>query len=144
MAKENENLLEEVYKAAQMGFEASEQILPKVQDVSLRQQIDDQRKNYKGMSLKARALLRENGESPQKEKLYQKAMLKGAVQMKTMTDCTASHIAELMINGTTTGIIDMTKKLNRLDHADEEAKRLAEDYLENEKKNIENLKSYLC
>ncbi len=54
-----------------------------------------------------------------------------------------SHIAEMMINGTTMGIIDMTKRLNELDDADAGAKKLAEDYIVNEQQNIENLKKHL-
>lgn len=53
------------------------------------------------------------------------------------------HIAEIMINGTTMGIIDMTKKLNQLDYADAGAKQLAEDYLTNEQQNIEIMKKHL-
>lgn len=143
MAKENENLLEEVYKATQMGLEATEAILPKVHDPSLKDQIEKQRINYQGMNLKAKAMLREEGEKPPKEKLTQKAVLKSSVTMKTLTNHSSSHIAELMINGTTMGITDMTKKLNRLDYSDAGAKELAEDYLSNEQQNIDNLKSFL-
>ena len=53
------------------------------------------------------------------------------------------HIAEMMINGTTMGIVDMTKKLNQLDEADAGAKKLAEEFIRGQQKSIEVLKQHL-
>ena len=48
-----------------------------------------------------------------------------------------------MINGTTMGIVDMTKKLNQLDEADAGAKKLAEEFIRGQQKSIEVLKQHL-
>lgn len=144
MPKENEDLLKEIYKATQMGLEATKEILNKVEDASLHDQIVEQRKNYKGMSLKAKAMLREQGEVPLGAKASKKIMVKSAVTMNTLTNRSPSHIAELMINGTTMGIIDMTKRMNRLDYSDAGAKQLAEEFISNQQQSIENLKGFLC
>lgn len=44
MARQNKNLLEEIYKATKMGLEATQLIIPKVHDKSLRAQIEQQGK----------------------------------------------------------------------------------------------------
>lgn len=60
--------------------------------------------------------------------------------MNTMLDTTTSHLAEMMINGATMGIIDLEKKLN---DGGGEAERLARDVLRYEKETVERLGQYL-
>lgn len=60
MAKENQNLLNEIYKATKMGLDATKLVIPKVEDESLRSDMEQQAKNYKGMNNKAKAMLRED------------------------------------------------------------------------------------
>ena len=143
MAMENENLLEEIYQATNMGLEATRMVIPKVHDESLREDIERQGENYKGMATKAKEMLHHNGQLPKEEDPVKKAMLWGSIQMSTLVNTKPRHIAEMMINGTTMGIVDITKKLNELDDADAGAKTLAEEYLANEQKNIEDLKKHL-
>ena len=61
--------------------------------------------------------------------------------MNTMLDTTTSHLAEMMINGATMGIIDLEKKLN--DGGDGEAERLARDVLRFEKETAERQSTFL-
>lgn len=143
MAKENQNLLNEIYKATKMGLDATKLVIPKVEDESLRSDMEQQAKNYKGMNNKAKAMLREDGRLPEDRGPIKKALLWSSVNLNTMMNKKPDHIAEIMINGTTMGIIDMTKKLNQLDYADAGAKQLAEDYLTNEQQNIEIMKKHL-
>ncbi len=49
----------------------------------------------------------------------------------------------MMINGSVMGIISMTKTMNHLEDCDLETKKLAENYVETEKQNIQALKQYL-
>lgn len=144
MAKQNKNLLEEIYKATKMGLEATQLIIPKVHNESLREQIEQQGENYKGMNTKAKSMLRKDGFLPDDDdETIKEVMLRSSIKMNTLVNKKPSHIAEMMINGTTTGIVDMTKRLNELDDADAGAKKLAEEYIANEQQNIENLKKHL-
>ena len=143
MAMENSNLLEEIYQATNMGLEATRMVIPKVHDEWLREDIERQGENYKGMATKAKEMLNHSGQLPKEEDPVKKAMLWGSIQMSTLVNTKPRHIAEMMINGTTMGIVDITKKLNALDDADAGAKVLAQEYLANEQKNIEDLKKHL-
>lgn len=143
MIDENTSLLEEIYKTTKMGLEATQLIIPKVHSKQLRQKITNQESDYQDIAAKAKQMLREDGRMPKPERAVQKAVLRGSIQMNTMLDQTPSHIAKLMINGTTMGIVDVTKHLNRFDGADTEVKKLAEDYIINEQKNIDELKKHL-
>ncbi len=143
MAKENKDLLDRIYKASNMGMEAAKALIPKVHNEPLREQIEFQEDNYKEMASMAKTMMRQDGRLPNDRSSYQKAMLRGAIKMHTLMDSTPGHIAEMMINGTTMGIIEMTKRLNEQDEADNGARDLAEKYLQNEQSNIEELKTYL-
>lgn len=143
MENENVNLLDEIYKATKMGLKATQMIIPKVHNEPLREQIERQGENYKGMAVKAKEMLRNTGRMPRGVDEMKEAMLWGSIQVNTMMNKKPVHIAEIMISGTTMGIIDMTKKLNQLDTADAGSKKLAEEYIANEQKNIEELKKHL-
>lgn len=137
-------VLEEVYKATSMGVTASEYLLPKVADDALRTQVERQRDNYQGMAKKAQALLKARGQVPHTgANPMQKAMLWGSIQMETMADRTTSHMAQMMIEGSTMGIVDMQKRLNDLPPSQGEPRRLAEAFIEGEQHSIENLKKLL-
>ena len=63
--------------------------------------------------------------------------------MNTLLDSSEQHIAEMMINGTTMGIIDMTKKLNELEQPKAKEKEIAEEFIENSQAYIDMWKNYL-
>ena len=70
-------------------------------------------------------------------------MLWGSIQMNTLLDSSEQHIAEMMINGTTMGIIDMTKKLNELEKPKANEKKIAEEFIESSQAYIDMWKTYL-
>ena len=67
------------------------------------------------------------------------------IQMNTLTDTTVSHMAEMMIQGSTMGITDMTKKVREFegDGCPDRALRLGRDLISFEQENIEKLKAFL-
>lgn len=140
---ENIDLLEEIYRTTKIGLDATHLVIPKVTDECMRSDIVRQAKNYREINQRAKSMLRREG-YPEKEKSFvKKAMLKGSIKMNTLIDKSPNHIAEMMIQGTNMGLIDITKKLNRLEESDAGAKELAEDYLAGEQENIETMKKYL-
>lgn len=75
--------------------------------------------------------------------MNEQTMLWGSIQMNTLLDSSEQHIAEMMINGTTMGIIDMTKKLNELEQPKAKEKEIAEEFIENSQAYIDMWKNYL-
>ena len=59
-------------------------------------------------------MLISNNKIPEESGMMEKAMLWSSVQLNSMLDTDASHIAEMVINGSTMSIVSMTKKLNEL------------------------------
>lgn len=142
-SQENNQLINEIYRATKMGQQAINAVLPRVSNPKLREKIESQGNAYGRIAAKSYRMLSERQVEPEKESMMQKVGLWGSVQMNTMIDRSSTHIAEMMINGSNMGITDITKKLNDLPKADAGARELAEEYLHCEEKHIESMKKYL-
>ena len=141
MLDKNEELLNEVYKNTKMGGDSIIDLLDKVSDNGLRSEMTDELSVYRRYSKEASEKLGERGLKPKELPMTAKMGAKMGMVMNTMLDTTKSHLAEMMINGATMGIIDLEKKLN--DGGDGEAERLARDVLRFEKETAERLSTFL-
>lgn len=65
------------------------------------------------------------------------------INMNTIKDRTPSHIAEMMIQGSTMGIVDITKKLKEYNKADKDISELGNKLLKFEQQNVEQMKTFL-
>ena len=70
-------------------------------------------------------------------------MVKTGIAMKTATDNSTSRLAEIMYRGTTMGITDMQRTLNRSRAADGDIRARAEKLLEREQQFCDDLKRFL-
>lgn len=143
MENQSEALLRELHKATQMGLEATRMVAPKVTDPALKKEVNRQETCYQELLSKTEGMLSKKGETPEAGDWGKKAMLWGSIQLNTIADASNSHIAEMMINGTTMGIVDMTKTVNELADVDSGVRGLAKDFINCEERHIEALKKHL-
>lgn len=143
MHHENTNLLNEVSRASKMGIDAINILLAKIETEDLKKELKDQCKEYQKLQEKSNKAMSEYNVMPSKEKIMDQTMLWGSIQMNTLLDSSEQHIAEMMINGTTMGIIDITRKLNELEQPKEKEKEIAEEFIENSQAYIDMWKNYL-
>ena len=143
MHQDNEALLKEIHKAAASGLGAIETVLPKVRDSSLKNHIEEQGVCYQQLLTRSEKLLQKAGALPEKNPPLQKAMMWGAIQMETLADASSEHIAEMMIQGTTMGIVKTIRHLNDYQGDDGDARRLGERLLDTQEQNVERMKAYL-
>lgn len=61
---------------------------------------------------------------------FNKVMTKSMLNIKTLTDNSASKLAEILLQGTNMGIIEGRKSLNHKDNMDEEVKKLVEEFVD--------------
>ncbi|MNJ03052.1 hypothetical protein D3C73_1632290 [compost metagenome] len=66
-----------------------------------------------------------------------------STKMNIQKDDSHSHIAEMIIKGSTMGVTDVTKHLNKFDDVDSDIINLANKLLKIEENNIEEMKNYL-
>ena len=68
-----------------------------------------------------------------------------AIMMNTMVNSSTSKIAEMMINGSTMGIIDLGKRVKQAqsEGVSEDVVKIANDMMSFEEGNIQKMKTYL-
>lgn len=137
-------LLNFIYQNSQMGVETLHQLLPMTDNEDLKKQLHAQLKEYAGIHEEAKELLNKNGCQEKEIGQIQKIMTYLAIDMKTMTDKSASHMAEMLILGSVRGIIDCIKRIRQYEgEAEKEIVELMNRLLKFEENNVEQLKSSL-
>ena len=143
MKNVNNELLSGIYKLSKTGIEAVETVLPKVEQGALKEELTEQYNDYCEAESYAEQALLQNGVVPKDIGLLQKAGMWTSVQMHTLNDTSSDHIAEIMITGTTKGIIDLTKHIGTCKNADQNIIDYANGFISKEQKHIDNLKAFL-
>ena len=65
------------------------------------------------------------------------------IDMQTLTDRSASHVAEMMMVGSNMGVINAVKNLKKYPDADRDTRGLMERLLKEEEDNVQQLKKFL-
>ena len=136
------DLYQEIYKGCKMGAESLVNLLPKVTDDGLRNEITAQLERYEEYAAKAREELFDLDTSPKEENAFTKMSAKMGVMMNTMLDASSSHIAQMIIEGCSMGITELLKVVHAYGIKDD-AEQLARDVISFEESCSENMKKYL-
>ena len=136
-------LLKYVHKNAEMGKGTIPQVLEVVEDEKLRQALASQLGEYEAIARRSEKLLEQRGVDLNEAGELRDFMSGVMIRAKTLTDRSPSHIAEMMIQGSTMGTIQMTRRLHNCEAADGEALLLAHKLLRTEENNIEQMKNFL-
>lgn len=102
--KKTEEALAEIYRNAQLALQSISNILPAVEDETLKDILSRQHEDYEQFSARASILARDMGLELKDPNPMKKMMMWGSIKMSTMTDNSRSHIAEMMVQGTVMGI----------------------------------------
>ena len=139
------DLLDRMYKNVKMGSDSIINLMPKVRDEALRTEMTKELSELENYSARIGDMLHSEGRKPKEENIVTKTMSKMGMSMNTMIDSTASHIAEMMMEGYTMGITDMTKDIRQYENtkASEESLKLARDIVRFHEDSFEKMKSYL-
>ena len=142
--KKGEEILAEIYRNVQLALESISDILPEVEDEGIRSEIIREHEEYEKIGAKAAVLAKNKGYEVKEPNPFKKAMMWGSIKMNTLTDNSASHIAEMMIQGTVMGITSLKSSLSDAEtHADEEIIALLKELISLEEGFEKTLKEYL-
>jgi hypothetical protein len=143
MKDENINALDEIHKGSCMGMDAIHFVLDKVDDKSLKKELEKQYKEYQDISKEIEDIYPEynNGE-PHETSTMNKVMTWYGIEMNTLMDKSNSKISELVLQGINMGIIEGRKILNHK-KIDEKVNKIISKYVLMQEENVENLKKYL-
>lgn len=141
--KQSAEILNSVYRNAQMAYEASSDLLKACRNNALGREISAQQQRYKTVASRAKRELNRRGEPAEEAPAYVKSMAKMGIAMKTANNQSSSNLAKIMLRGTTMGIIDMQHTVNRSHAAEQGIRASAERLLEREQEFCEELKRFL-
>lgn len=143
MNEQNKEVLTKIYQNAKMGSDSISYVNKKSDDESLKSALLCQQSEYSQVASEAAELLNKDGEPAKDKGVFSHACLWGSVQMNTLADKSADHIAEMMMQGSMMGIIDMSRTLKKYGSAEHSAIKLGEKLIETEENNIQQMKSFL-
>ena len=140
---DNARLLNFVYQNAQMGVDSIRQLMGIEENKELKEHLKTQFQGYEEFQNTARQMLEENGFDEKEISAFSKISTYLMINMQLLTDKSATHIAEMMIQGSNMGVIDAIKNLNECEDAEQDIRNLMEKLQKFEEHNIEKLKEFL-
>lgn len=143
--EKNTNLyvLNEVHKGAKMGMDSISTISEKVSEPNLKDNLSFQYTQYGDILDSVNEIYKKYGDIPKDNNPMNEVMSWTGIQMNTLTNKSNSHIADMLIQGTTMGIIEGRKLLNQNPNIDEEVRQVLNTFVKMQENNVEKLKTFL-
>ena len=140
---QTEKLLQSIIENGRIGEDACDQLLNKTEDMALRKELMLEKQQYAETVRDAETRLCDMGIHPQPKGMPARMSMWMGMQMNTMMDHSTPHIAEILIQGSTMGVVEITKERNAYPDADAEAHGIASNMITLQQDTIERLKSFL-
>ena len=143
MSKDLE-MLSVIYQNAEMGKDTITHLIEITDSVDFRKRLEAQLIEYQGIFDRVDQVIQQQKKTVEGIGSFAKISSYMMINFKTLADKSPSHIAEMMIQGSTMGIVDMTKKIKELQsEVSPEVLKLAEKLLKTEQSNVEEMKKFL-
>ncbi len=137
------DLLEKTYQNASIGITALKAVMDKVENREMNKELHQQLRDYREIANKSKEQLIANGTKVKEQSFYTKSIMKGNVKLNILMRPTDSSIAQMVIQGSTMGVTQMTKLIHAKKNADGVSTDIAKDFVKKEENNIETMKKYL-
>ena len=144
MENQTQKLLQSIIENARTGLDACDQMISKTKDADVRDELMSQRTEYQKFVQDAERALYAEGAQPHAKSMMSRAGMWMGIQMNTMMDSSRPHIAELLIQGTTMGVVGMTRDQGNLPEASAEAQGMATAFIQSQQAAIDRLKTMLA
>lgn len=139
----NVELLNYIHQNAEMGKDTITQLIGISENEEYKKMLKSQLEEYNAIYDKANKKINDMNKEAKDINAFAKVSTYIMINLKTLMDKSPSHISEMLIQGSTMGIIDITKKLKEYPNADKEILDLANKLLVFEQNNVEECKKYL-
>ena len=139
----NAELLNFIYQNSQMGVTTIDQLLDISKDTNFNQHLQSQYNEYEAIHQSAKILLNQNGYDEKGISALEKLRTYLMINMQTLTDKSASHIAEMMMIGSTMGVIQALRSIRKYQNSEPNIIELMQRLLKFEENNISELKQFI-
>ena len=139
----NHKAITDVYKNAHIALQSIADLLPDVDDNSLRAELKEEYMGYDSFMNEVSQHMVKNDVEREDIGVMKKVMLWSSIKMKTLMDDSRNQIAEMMIKGTVMGINELTAMKNESENLDQEVVEFIEKLLSLEEQYEKNLREFL-
>lgn len=144
METKNQQTVGDIYKNAHIALQSISNVLPKCDNLSLKEELKTEYDGYEKFIGEISSFMKEKGFEVKDVNFMKKAMLWTSINMNTLTDDSASHLADMMVKGTVMGITELAQILSREDgNVDDSILNFAKELMELEESYEKNLKKFL-
>ena len=143
---ENLEMLNHIYKSAEMGHSSSEDLLKALRDKDnkIKTILEEINKEYEKYEKESNKLLKKYKMEPRSNTLMADMMSKLGIKKEVKNDNSDASIASILIEGLTMGTIEIDKKINNYEkQIDKKIMSLAKKYKKFQNDYIEKLKEFL-
>lgn len=137
------DLLNEICSNAEMGRYTLRALIGITKDSEFRKVLARQFAEYQLILDDSEEMLMRLGRVPKRLSGMVRGSVHASLKLNVTIDSTSSHMAEMVMQGSTIGIIDIIRALNEYNAAAEEVKELGKKLLKMEENNFEEMKAYL-
>lgn len=146
MEESNKELLEYIYKTAEMGKYSSTELLKELhnKDNKIKEELDEIVKGYEEIYKKTEKLLKKHKLEEKEINYFAKMGASFNMKKEVMNDNSDASIADMLIQGLTMGNLEMSKKIGNYEKkVDDKILDLAKELHKFGEKEIEKLKKFL-
>ncbi len=140
---QNAELLMEIYKCAELERAVLGRLIRRSDDAAFRNLMAEQFTVYHSIMQEAHEDLNRRGILAQEYRGGVKGAVFSSIALHLRIDRTSSHMAEMLVRGNVTGIIDITRALREAPEAEEGIRGLAERLKNAETRHMEQLLSFV-
>lgn len=141
-----EEFLIYIYQTCEMGVKSTSDLIMLLsnKENKISENLNRYLKEYESYFKRAEALIKEANIDVKKSSLMSKIMSSIGINMEVMRDNSDAKIADMLIQGYTMGVLEVTKKLKKYkDSINKEERKLAEELNKTQENNIKELKKFL-
>ena len=139
----NKNLLIAIYQNTKMATQSINDMYPKFRCSDLKQLMKKQESGYLEICKECEELAKLKNIKLKDNNLFEKTILWTSINISTLTNKSACHIAELFLIGTVRGTLSLYQDLRTHKNIDEDVKKLAEKLINIEEEYFNEIKKYL-
>ena len=142
--KKEVRLLNHIHQSADMGQDSLKHILELSNDKKFEEVIHKWMEEYREAYQESGEILKEYQDEEGKDAPAMGKMMSNVMsKVKNMMDPSTSKLAEIVLQGATMGITEMTKEIHEYNGKDDKVLNLAKRLLKKEEKNVEEVKKFL-
>ena len=139
----NVDLLNAVYHNSKIGIDSIDYVFPKIKNNYLKKDLAAQMAGYLRFINRVSSKFDDIAVSPNDFPVFTRMPSLAYMKLKMYIDNSESHIAEIMIENSTAGLIGAQKIFNRCKNLDCEISQIGCETIYFEQKNINRLRNYL-